>query len=242
MVVNIFHLSKLWEEKFFVLCDVIFLARLQRKFEIDHSDTVQQTPTGLGTAWKTPTCASGWSLISNTESRWTGRTNWSSRSVVAYRDRVGRHASSSFTPKSDQFQTSLRVRSGDRYSRQCDQTGSTGDQSKALAKRRSQLKPNRAKLQNQNLHWRLAKLYRQVEQACKKPFKLSEYEWELAWVGWGAQTKENVARVGRKFELDQIQANSSQLKQVGGQTIPNSIKVVNLARVGLSWEDRLART
>ena len=34
------------------------------------------------------------------------------------------------------------------------------------------------------------------------------------------------------------QANSS---QVGGETIPNSIKVVNLARVGLSWEYRLAR-
>ena len=29
--------------------------------------------------------------------------------------------------------------------------------------------------------------------------------------------------------------------QVGGQTIPISIEVVNLARVGLSWEDRLAR-
>ena len=41
---------------------------------------------------------------------------------------------------------------------------------------------------------------------------------------------ENVARVGRKFELDQIQANSS---QVGGQTIPNSIEVVNLAE--LAW-------
>ena len=49
---------------------------------------------------------------------------------------------------------------------------------------------------------------------------------------------ENLTRVGQNFELDQIQANSS---QVGGQTMPNSIGVVNLARVGLSWEDRLAR-
>ena len=55
---------------------------------------------------------------------------------------------------------------------------------------------------------------------------------------------ENLARVGRTFELDQIQANSSQLKptranssQVGGQTIPNSIAAVNLAR----GECRLAR-
>ena len=61
---------------------------------------------------------------------------------------------------------------------------------------------------------------------------------ELAWVGWGGQTVENLAPVGRKFELDQIQANSS---QVSGQTITSSIEVVNLARVGLSWEDRLAR-
>ena len=29
----IFHLSKLWKAKFFILCDVIFLVRLQRKFE-----------------------------------------------------------------------------------------------------------------------------------------------------------------------------------------------------------------
>ena len=30
--------------------------------------------------------------------------------------------------------------------------------------------------------------------------------------GWGGQTVEKLARVGRKFELDQIQANSSQLE------------------------------
>ena len=33
----IFHLSELWKAKFFILCDVIFLMRLQGKFEIDHS-------------------------------------------------------------------------------------------------------------------------------------------------------------------------------------------------------------
>ena len=33
----IFHLSKLWKAKFFILCDVVFLVRLQGKFEIDHS-------------------------------------------------------------------------------------------------------------------------------------------------------------------------------------------------------------
>ena len=33
----IFHLSKLWKAKFFILCDVIFLVRLQGKFENDHS-------------------------------------------------------------------------------------------------------------------------------------------------------------------------------------------------------------
>ena len=56
--------------------------------------------------------------------------------------------------------------------------------------------------------------------------------------GWGGQTVTNLARVGRKFELDPTPANSS---QVGGQTILNSIEVVNLAQVALSWEDRLAR-
>ena len=34
---SIYHLSKLWKTKFFILCDVIFLVRLQGKFEIDHS-------------------------------------------------------------------------------------------------------------------------------------------------------------------------------------------------------------
>ena len=33
----IFHLSKLWKVKFFILCDVVFLVRLQGKFGIDHS-------------------------------------------------------------------------------------------------------------------------------------------------------------------------------------------------------------
>ena len=31
------HLSKLWNARFSILCDVIFLVRLQGKFEIDHS-------------------------------------------------------------------------------------------------------------------------------------------------------------------------------------------------------------
>ena len=33
----IFHLSKLWKAKLSILCDVIFLVRLQGKLEIDHS-------------------------------------------------------------------------------------------------------------------------------------------------------------------------------------------------------------
>ena len=82
--------------------------------------------------------------------------------------------------------------------------------------------------------------------------QLSEYDgivtynnkttwFEMAWVDWGGQRVVNLARVGWKFELDQIQANSSQLKPSGWPTIPNSIEVGNLARVGLSWEDRVAR-
>ena len=33
----IFHLSKLWKAKFFILCEVTFLVRLQGRLEIDHS-------------------------------------------------------------------------------------------------------------------------------------------------------------------------------------------------------------
>ena len=50
-----------------------------------------------------------------------------------------------------------------------------------------------------------------------------------------AKMVENLARVGRKFELDQIQANSS---QVGDQMIPISSQVESLDGVGLSWEYR----
>ena len=51
----------------------------------------------------------------------------------------------------------------------------------------------------------------------------------------------NVARVGRKFELDQIQANSIQLKPSG---LPNDTELHRGCELGsssLSWEDRLAR-
>ena len=33
----ILYMSKLWKARFFMLCDVIFLVRLQEKFEMDHS-------------------------------------------------------------------------------------------------------------------------------------------------------------------------------------------------------------
>ena len=45
----------------------------------------------------------------------------------------------------------------------------------ALAKRYSQLKPTRAKLQNQNLHRQVAKRYCQVEPARKKTIHLSDH-------------------------------------------------------------------
>ena len=45
----------------------------------------------------------------------------------------------------------------------------------------------------------------------------------------------------QNLSLIKFKATRSNSSQVGGQTIPNSIQVVNLARLGLSWEDRLAR-
>ena len=50
------------------------------------------------------------------------------------------------------------------------------EQPKALVKRHSQPKPTRAKLQNQNLHRRVAKGYCQVEPACEKTIQLSDYD------------------------------------------------------------------
>ena len=42
----IFHLSKLWKAKFSLLCDVIFLVGLERKFDIDHSQEWKGYCTG----------------------------------------------------------------------------------------------------------------------------------------------------------------------------------------------------
>ena len=91
---------------------------------------------------------------------------------------------------------------------------------KALAKRYSQLKPTRAKLENPNLHRWVAKRYRQVEKARKKTIQFSDYEspnnkttWlELAkvakrWNTW-LELGENLTLI--KFKP--TRANSSQLK------------------------------
>ena len=56
-IIIIFHLSKLWKATFSLLCYVIFLVRLQEKFDIDHSQewkgyTVKQLL--LSNQYKTP--------------------------------------------------------------------------------------------------------------------------------------------------------------------------------------------
>ena len=55
---------------------------------------------------------------------------------------------------------------------------------------------------------------------------------EFARVGRGGQTVEYLARVGRKFELDQIQANLSQLKPSGW---PNDTQLHRSCELGPSW-------
>ena len=47
----IFHLSKLWIAKFFIFCDVIFLVRLQGKFEIDHSERLKGFKVAKSSDW-----------------------------------------------------------------------------------------------------------------------------------------------------------------------------------------------
>ena len=78
--------------------------------------------------------------------------------------------------------------------------------------------PTQAKLQNRNLHRRVGDQTVLPSGASNKTIQLFDYD------------------MGRKFELDQMQANSIQLhsqlsSQVGCQTIPNSIQVANVARV-----------
>ena len=112
-------------------------------------------------------------------------------------------------------------------------------QCKVMAKRYSQLKPSyKIKICIGGWPNDTAK----SSQLARKPFNClhtTAYSHKNNKTTSRVQTVENMARVGRTFDwLDPTRANSS---QVGGQTIPNSIEVVNLARVGLSWEDRLAR-
>ena len=87
----------------------------------------------------------------------------------------------------------------------------------------------------------MAKCYRQVEsdgkKQCNEYDRVVTYQWQhnFARVGWRGQRKtvENLARVGRKFELDQIQANSIQLEPTQPSGWPNDTQlhgeVVNLA-------------
>ena len=64
-VIIIFHLSKLWKPKFSILCDVIFLERLQGKLEIDQSwDWKGFTQYNIITVWRT------WPLIAYSDERW----------------------------------------------------------------------------------------------------------------------------------------------------------------------------
>ena len=124
----------------------------------------------------------------------------------------------------------------------------TRKESKALAKRYSQLKPTRAKLQNRNLHQWVAKRYRQVEPLIvwlrpHSHLTITKQLGENIGSSWpsGEILGSSWAKIwawSNSSQFDPTRANSS---QVGGQTIPNSIEVVNLAHVGLSWEYRLAR-
>ena len=48
----VFHQSKLWEANFSILCDVMFLVRLQKKFELDNSwDLFRETSASCNTVW-----------------------------------------------------------------------------------------------------------------------------------------------------------------------------------------------
>ena len=117
-----------------------------------------------------------------------------------------------------------------------------------------------AKLQNQNLHRRVDKRGSQLEPSYKtktcigakrasctaKSSQLARNHsivWirprshititnNLARVGWGGQTVENLDRVGEKFELDQIQANSIQLKPSGW---PNDTQLHPSCELGSTW-------
>ena len=104
--------------------------------------------------------------------------------------------------------------------------------------------PTRAKLQNQNLHRRVAKRYRQVDPACKKPFKLSEYD-RVAHNN-SKTTWRELAEVTKRWKTwlelgawsNSSQSNSSQLKPIGW---PNDTQLHRSCELGSSWVDRLAR-
>ena len=112
----------------------------------------------------------------------------------------------------------------------------------------AQLKPTRAKLQNRNLHRRVAKRYRHVEPACKKPFncrnttalshnitkQLGESWLELAevskrWKTW-LELGENLSLI--KFKPNR--SNSSHLKPSGW---PNDTQLNRSCERRSSWLD-----
>ena len=100
----------------------------------------------------------------------------------------------------------------------------------------SQIATRTRKLENHSIVW----LRRRSHLTITK--QLGESWLELAR---GGQTAENLARIGRLFERDQIETRSisSQLARArwGPQTMLNSIQFENLSQVGWGWEYRLVR-
>ena len=123
-------------------------------------------------------------------------------------------------------------------------SGWPNDTAKSSQLARNQLKPTQAKLQYQNLHQRVAKRYRQVEPACKKPFnclnirprshititkQLGESWLELVkrWKTW-LELGENLSFI--KFKPSR--SNSSQLKP---SEWPNDTQLHRRCELGSSW-------
>ena len=240
--VTIFYLSKLWKAKFSILCDVIFLVRLQGKFvKLITVGSERVKPGGLDLSlgplyWQFPTymfqCDKGllvsWQ-VDDVFERWPG-------------DRTPCGLSRVIRPRPCQQICECAVAISGIIITSPDAATRTG------------LKPwlNGTPSSSQVTESKLASAGGQTEppsQACshsnhsivwKRPRSHITMTKQLgeSWLRWpnGGKRGSSWAKIWAWSNSSQLYPTRANSSQVGGQTIPNSIEVVNLAE--LAWVGR----
>ena len=143
-----------------------------------------------------------------------------------------------FSPRRLGFQTSIIARCGKRAQEPGTQgvaqprtqglfeVGWRCEKTTGYSKRYSQLKPTRAKLQNQNLHPRVAIAVRHNNKTTWRG---------LAWVGRGGQTVETLLELGEKLSLIKFKPTRSNSSRLKPSVAKRDTQLHRSCELGSSW-------